>query len=137
MGTEADTCRNLITPKLQASGRENGPNSIALQRSSQRWHEGKHDLTPWLNSFLAIIRGACEEFEQRAGQIKSPRSSKTTFVLDAIQRQTSEFSVADMQKECPGVSLDMIRHLLKQLRGKEVACLRRGHQARWRRKSNR
>jgi fido (protein-threonine AMPylation protein) len=26
----------------------------ALQRSSQRWHEGKPDLTPWLNFFLAI-----------------------------------------------------------------------------------
>lgn len=107
----------------------------ALQRSSQRWHDGKHDLTPWLNFFLAIIRRGCAEFEQRAGQIKSPRSSKTTFVLDAIQRQPGEFSVADLQKECPGVSLDMIRHLLKKLRGKEVACLGRGHQARWRRRS--
>jgi hypothetical protein len=37
---------------------------------------GKHDLTPWLNFFLAIIRRACAEFEQRAGQIKSPRGAK-------------------------------------------------------------
>ena len=59
----------------------------ALQRSSQRWHEGEHDLTPWLNFFLAIIRRACAEFEQRAGQIKSPRGAKTALVLDAIQRQ--------------------------------------------------
>jgi Fic family protein len=108
----------------------------ALQRSSQRWHQGKHDLTPWLNFFLAIIRRACAEFEQRAGQIKSPRGAKTALVLDAIQRQPGEFSVADLQKECPGLSLDMIRHLLKRLRGKEVECLGRGHQAHWRKKSN-
>jgi Fic family protein len=31
----------------------------ALHRSSQRWHEGKHDLVPWMNFFLAIIRRAC------------------------------------------------------------------------------
>jgi Fic family protein len=104
----------------------------SLHRSSQRWHEGKHDLTPWLNFFLAIIRRACAEFEQRAGQIKSPRGAKTALVLDAIQRQPGEFSVADLQKECPGVSLDMIRHLLDRLRkDKRVKCLGTGRNARW------
>src|SRR5437762_14214159 len=33
MGTEADTCRTLITPKLQAAGWENDPHSIAEQRT--------------------------------------------------------------------------------------------------------
>lgn len=103
----------------------------ALQPSSKRWQEGKHDLTPWLNFFLAKIRRACTEFQQRAGQIKSPRGSKTALVSDAIRRQLGEFSVADLQKECPGVSLDMIRYLLKRLRSKQVECLGRGYQARW------
>jgi hypothetical protein len=30
----------------------------------------------------------------------------------------------------------MIRHLLKKLRGEEVECLGRGHQARWRQLGN-
>ena len=62
--------------------------------------------------------------------------AKTALVLAAIQRLPGEFSVADLQKKCPGVSLDMIRHLLKKLRGKQVECLGRGHQARWQKKSN-
>lgn len=33
MATEADTCRTLITPKLQAAGWENDPHSIAEQRN--------------------------------------------------------------------------------------------------------
>lgn len=33
MPTEADTCRALITPKLQAAGWESDPHSIAEQRS--------------------------------------------------------------------------------------------------------
>ena len=33
MPTEADTCCTLITPKLQAAGRENDPHSTAEQRS--------------------------------------------------------------------------------------------------------
>jgi type I restriction enzyme R subunit len=32
MPTEADTCRRLITPKLQAAGWESDPHSIAEQR---------------------------------------------------------------------------------------------------------
>jgi len=57
---------------------------------------------------------------------------RTALVLDAIQRQPGEFSVADLQKECPGVSLDMIRHLLDRLRkDKKVKCLGTGRNARW------
>lgn len=33
MGTEADTCRKLITPKLQAAGWDSDPHSLAEQRS--------------------------------------------------------------------------------------------------------
>jgi len=109
----------------------------ALQRSSQRWHEGKQDLVPWLNFFLAIIRRACNEFEQRAGQIKSPRGAKSALVLDAIGRQPGTFSVADLQAACPGVSMDMIRHLLDRLRKEgRIKCLGAGRSARWRKTPN-
>ncbi|MEW6158142.1 MAG: hypothetical protein AB1813_11955 [Verrucomicrobiota bacterium] len=33
MPTEADTCRTLITPKLQAAGWDSDPHSIAEQRT--------------------------------------------------------------------------------------------------------
>src|SRR5208283_5447908 len=72
-----------------------------LRQSSQGWHDAKHDLLPWLNHFLAVIHRAYGDFEQRAGQIKSPRGAKTSLVLDAIQRQSGQFSVGDLQKECP------------------------------------
>jgi Fic family protein len=108
-----------------------------LQQSSQRWHEARHDLLPWLNHFLAVIRRAYGEFEERAGQIKAPRGAKTSLVLDAIERQLGEFSVADLQRECPGVSLDMIRHLLDQQRKtKKVKCLGTGRSAHWRKIGN-
>lgn len=37
-----------------------------LRRSSEGWHEGKHDLFPWLNYFLAVLKRAYREFEARA-----------------------------------------------------------------------
>ena len=33
----------------------------ALHRSSEGWHEGQHDLLPWLNFFLAILKRAYRE----------------------------------------------------------------------------
>lgn len=61
-----------------------------LRQSSQRWHEGKHDLLPWLNHFLAIARRAYREFEQRAGQVKAPRGAKTELLRQTLENIAGE-----------------------------------------------
>jgi Fic family protein len=38
-----------------------------LKRSSQGWHEGRHDLAPWTNYLLAIVRRAYLELSAKAG----------------------------------------------------------------------
>ncbi|MFL6198570.1 MAG: Fic family protein [Thermoanaerobaculia bacterium] len=45
-----------------------------LHRSSEGWHEGKHDLLPWLNYFLAVLRRACFELEEQV-RFTPPRPS--------------------------------------------------------------
>ncbi len=105
-----------------------------LETSSAGWHEGKHDPLPWLNYFLAVLRRAYVQFEQRAGQVRSPRGAKTELVLSAIRRAPNPFRVADLQRICPGVSVDWIRQVLKDLRAQgRVECLGRGQRAQWRR----
>lgn len=105
-----------------------------LQTSSTGWHEGKHDLLPWLNYFLAIVRRAYVQFEDRAGQVKSPKGAKTELVLRAINAQIGEFRMADLERACPGVGRDWIRAILAGLRKQgELACQGRGPAARWRR----
>jgi len=47
-----------------------------------------------------------------------------------IDRTVGPFRVADIQRQCPGVSLDMIRKVLKDLRPR-VQCLGRGKEAKW------
>ena len=62
----------------------------------------------------------------------APRGEKTELVLAAIAAQSAEFRVSDLQRKCPGVSLDMIRRVLKDLQKKgEVRCLGRGRDALW------
>ena len=105
-----------------------------LNRSSQHWHEGRHELTPWMNLLFAVIRRGYAEFEQCAGNVKAPRGAKTALVEAAIDAQTGLFSVADIRQACPGVSLDMIRLLLQRLKGSKVQCEGRGHTAKWRKR---
>jgi Fic family protein len=106
-----------------------------LQKSSQRWHDSKHDLLPWLNHFLAIARRAYGEFEQRAGEMKSRRGAKTELVDHAIEATVGEFGITDLERACPGVSRDMIRLRLRDLKAAgRIECLGRGPGAKWRKR---
>jgi len=108
----------------------------ALRRSSQGWHEGKHDLFPWLNYFLATVRRAYRQFEERAGQTASPRGSKTLLIENAVQSFSFEFTLSELERACPGVSRDMIRRVLQILqKAGKVECLGHGRGARWRKAS--
>src|ERR1035437_7267752 len=108
-----------------------------LERSSQRWHEGKHDPWPAMNFLLFVLTQACREFEQRVCQLKSLRGEKTESVLAAIGRQISSFRVADLQAQCPGVGLDLIRQILSRLQKEgKVEALGTGRSARWEKLGN-
>jgi hypothetical protein len=88
-----------------------------------------------VNYLLFILKTAYREFEERVGQIASPRGAKTELVVAAIERAFGVFRVADLQRSCPGVGLDLIRSVLKKLRAAgKVECLGRGQNAQWRRK---
>lgn len=106
-----------------------------LEQSSARWHEGKHDPWPYLNYLLYVLTQAYKEFEQRLGQIKSPRGAKTELVEHAIETISGDFGITDLERLCPGVSRDMIRRLLRDLKAaKRVECLGRGPGAKWRKR---
>ena len=107
----------------------------ALRASSEGWHHGRHDLTPWLVYFLAIVRRAYGELERRAGEVRAPRGAKTQLVLAAVEGFSGPFRLADLEQRCPGVSRDMIRRILRdQSRAGKLSCVGRGPGARWARK---
>ena len=108
-----------------------------LEQSSQRWHDGQHDPWPYLNYAFFILKGAYHEFEERVGQIKSPRGAKTELIEAAIQSFSDEFTLSDLERACPSVSRDMVRRVLQDLqRAKKVECLGRGPGAAWRKRGN-
>jgi Fic family protein len=106
-----------------------------LEQSSAGWHEGKHDPWPYINYLLFIIKSAYKEFENRLGQIKSPRGAKTQMIEAAVGTFRGSFTLSLLEDACPGVSRDMVRTTLRNLKEKGIVeCLGRGPGAAWRKK---
>ena len=106
-----------------------------LDQSSQGWHGGKHDPWPYVNYVLYTLRTAYREFEQRVGQTKSLRGTKTELIESAIRGFPAEFTLADLERACPSVSRDMVRRVLRDLqKSGKMECLGRGPGAPWRKK---
>jgi Fic family protein len=106
-----------------------------LELSSQGWHEGKHD--PWhlINFLLYILKLAYGEFESRVVRTASPKGAKTEMVEAVVESQKEPFTINDLERACPGVSRDMVRRVLRQLKeAGRVEPLGRGPGAQWRKK---
>lgn len=103
-----------------------------LNKSSQKWHEAKHNVIPWFNYFLGTVLAAYKEFEERAANIKPARGAKTQILNQVIERQVGEFSLGDIERECPAISRDMIKIIFRELqKAKKIKCLGKGKSAKW------
>ena len=108
-----------------------------LKLSSEGWHEDQHDPWHYINFVCFILKSAYKEFEARLGKLPQPRGEKTALVQDALRSFSHDFSVVDILGKCPGVGIDMIRRVLKDLQAQgEVECLGRGRNAKWKKTGN-
>lgn len=87
----------------------------SLEMSSQGWHEGGHDAMPWLRYYWGVLTRAYRELDQRMGTLTG-RGSKSERVVAAIERRIGAFRITDIEQECPDVSRDLIRLVLRDLR---------------------
>jgi Fic family protein len=106
-----------------------------LELSSAGWHEGHNDPWRYTNFVLSTLKSAYTEFERRVGETASPRGSKSVLVEAAILAKTGSFTLTGLERECPGVSRDLIRRVLGELRKKgAVESIGRGPGAAWQKK---
>jgi len=104
----------------------------ALEASSRRWHERKHNPLPWMRYFWGILIRAYKEFEERVGTIRRGRGAKTDIVEQAIARRIGPFSISDIEADSPGVTRDWIRIVLRRLRDEGRILPRgKGRGAKW------
>jgi Fic family protein len=105
-----------------------------LEESSKGWHEGKHNPWHYTNFILSIVKLAYKEFEEQLSRVAKPRGAKTQRVLSVLANLDKPFRIVDLQRKVPGVGVDMIRRVLKELRDQgKVKCLGKGKYAEWER----
>lgn len=105
-----------------------------LETSSRGWHEGEHDPLPWMTYFWGVLLAAYGELEERVGTLDGARGAKTEQVRGAVERRRhlGRFKIAEIRDDCPGVSPDMVSHVLRGLRDAGIIEARgRGRGAYW------
>ncbi|PKM98939.1 MAG: cell filamentation protein Fic [Elusimicrobia bacterium HGW-Elusimicrobia-3] len=103
-----------------------------LEYSSQGWHEGKHDIKPWMTYFWGVLIKAYREFEERVDNIRAGRGSKTDQIRQAVARRIGPFAISDIENDCPGISRDMVRVVLRQLKEEgAISPQGKGRGAKW------
>lgn len=109
----------------------------ALNRSSNGWHESKHNLLPWWEYFLGVMMvPAYREFERQVGLVERARGGKRQRVKDTIGRLPIDFTYKDIALACPDISRPTITRALVELReAGEIELIRRGRDAVWRRRN--
>jgi len=87
---------------------------------------------PWMNYFWGVLIGAYKEFEDRVGTIRTGKGSKTERIRMTVHRKIRPFAISDIEADCPGVSRDMIRMVLRRLRDeKAIVPQGKGRGAKW------
>jgi Fic family protein len=104
----------------------------ALAASSHGWHEGRQDVFPWLRYFWGVVLRAYREFQERVGTLREGRGAKSDLVEEAVKRRVGAFAISDIEAECPGVTRDWIRIVLRRMRDAgRIAPRGRGRGAKW------
>ena len=85
---------------------------------------------------LPRIAGICwseKEFEERVGNLDQPGKAKSQRVRDAVERKVKPFRIVEIERECPDVSRETIRLVLRAMKKEGLIEPKgRGRGVRWR-----
>ncbi len=90
----------------------------ALFASQRRWHEGEHDVWPWIDYLVEVLVAAYDDFEarvavRRALHVGSKQEQVRRYILD---HAPEVFRVRDVRMALPGISDPTIKLVLSDLR---------------------
>lgn len=104
-----------------------------LEKSSQYWHEGKHNAIPWIEYLLGTILAAYKEFERGVNLFSNGSVSKTDIVINIINDFIGNFTLSDIEKLSPDISNELIKKVLNQLKEQgKIESISKGRYAKWR-----
>ena len=112
----------------------------ALRESQKRWHDGTHDVWPWIEYLVVTLGAAHDDFEARVAARRNLSGlSKQERVREYVLHHAPEvFRLRDVRAALPGVSDPTFRLVLSEMRAEGLVQIDEttgghGRQAAWRR----
>lgn len=87
----------------------------ALEASSYRWHEGENSCEAFVEYYLGILAGACNEFEQRIAHFRLGKKSKPERVFQILQNTPGKITKREIMQSCPDISQVTVERTLARL----------------------
>lgn len=111
----------------------------ALYASQRRWHEGEHDVWPWIDYLVSVLTAAYDDFEERVAarralSVGSKQEQVRRYILD---HAPEVFRVRDVRMALPGISDPTIKLVMSDLRREgeiELVGGAAGRASAWRRR---
>jgi len=83
-----------------------------LRASSINWHEGCHDLLPFINYFLGLVRESYKELAERVSVQQEALTGKSELIRKSILSKRTPFSLKEITGEFQSVSPQLTKKIL-------------------------
>ncbi len=88
---------------------------VALQESSENWHDGSNDYLPFARYLLGVFIAAYREFDERAEIMLEAGYSSLSRIRRIIRSSTGRITKAEIAEQCPDLSQITVQRALKAL----------------------
>jgi len=103
----------------------------ALKKSSNNWHESKHDLFSWWSFFLSHIRSAYQELKERV-ELAPIGGTKTYLIRQSILEQIGDFQISTILNLNPSLDREIVKKTLTQMKKEKLILqIGKGRGSRW------
>lgn len=86
-----------------------------LQESSQEWHEGDNNDSPFVEYTLAVILSTYKEFASRVEYLNTKGYSKPERIRLVIKNHIGQITKKEIAEFCPDISVTLIEATLSEL----------------------
>lgn len=102
-----------------------------LAESSANWNSNKHNLMPWWNYFLGIIKTAYQDLKERV-ELSKTGDNQSSLIRQTILSFDVPFSISDIQNIHPGINRELIKKVLMRLNKENIIKMSgAGRAAKW------
>lgn len=90
-----------------------------LRLSSENWHNGHNDDTPFVKYLLGIILSAYRDFEERLDIVAGEKSAKE-MVKEVFDKKLGKVTKSDIMEYCSTLSRSAVEKALRELVGENI-----------------